>query len=367
VLSDSVSDITVVATERSLAVGLPKYLLRDIATRNRGYQATLDSLYLARTTEAVLRAREEFKGASDLIIRGLVNETQAERYRPGAAILRATAIGQFICIVVRGFVKQVHQREGAEVVLNYLKSGDAFGAVAVRSRDQLLRWEAATLTEILLVKVERLRALMQGDVHSKVHETIQPLSMAIKSRPDTMTDSIMQAHQLMVIDAKRCVDCDNCVDACARRHGDSRIDRSGSGKQIDHYQIPGSCYHCEDPVCLLCAVDGIVRDPTGEIRIIEDNCIGCGACAERCPYDNIRMVEKKPQPRNALSNYLPESWQRLLGMVKKDNSMPDYEKIAVKCDLCAGHDDGPACVRSCPTGAAQRVNPSTFFAKCSSQ
>ena len=36
------------------------------------------------------------------------------------------------------------------------------------------------------------------------------------------------------------------------------------------------------------------------------------------------------------------------------------KKIAIKCDLCAGYDN-QACVQACPTGAAVRINPTTFF------
>jgi Fe-S-cluster-containing hydrogenase component 2 len=33
------------------------------------------------------------------------------------------------------------------------------------------------------------------------------------------------------------------------------------------------------------------------------------------------------------------------------------EKKAVKCDMCKDISGGPACVRSCPTGAAIRISP----------
>jgi Fe-S-cluster-containing hydrogenase component 2 len=36
-------------------------------------------------------------------------------------------------------------------------------------------------------------------------------------------------------------------------------------------------------------------------------------------------------------------------------------KKAIKCDMCAGIDGGPACVRACPTGAAIRVSPEEFL------
>jgi Fe-S-cluster-containing hydrogenase component 2 len=35
-------------------------------------------------------------------------------------------------------------------------------------------------------------------------------------------------------------------------------------------------------------------------------------------------------------------------------------KKAVKCDACVGIDGGPACVRSCPTGAALRIGPEQY-------
>ena len=36
-------------------------------------------------------------------------------------------------------------------------------------------------------------------------------------------------------------------------------------------------------------------------------------------------------------------------------------KKAIKCDMCAGVDGGPACVSACPTGAAIRVAPEEFL------
>jgi Fe-S-cluster-containing hydrogenase component 2 len=45
------------------------------------------------------------------------------------------------------------------------------------------------------------------------------------------------------------------------------------------------------------------------------------------------------------------------------NSDPGVEKPkkAIKCDMCAGIEGGPSCVRACPTGAAIRVAPDEFL------
>jgi len=40
---------------------------------------------------------------------------------------------------------------------------------------------------------------------------------------------------------------------------------------------------------------------------------------------------------------------------------PDVKKKAVKCDLCMNLKGGPACVRSCPTGAGIRMSPEKLF------
>ncbi len=41
---------------------------------------------------------------------------------------------------------------------------------------------------------------------------------------------------------------------------------------------------------MLCSRAGIARRPNGEVYITE-SCIGCGICAERCPYGAISIVD----------------------------------------------------------------------------
>mgnify|MGYP000529393071 CR=1 FL=1 len=102
-----------------------------------------------------------------------------------------------------------------------------------------------------------------------------------------MEAGLASGREVLVIDQTRCTSCGNCIDACGRRHGYSRLQLRGI--QVDTYMFPTACRHCSDPACLMCSVNGIVRLPSGEIKIVPDNCIGCGSCAERCPYGNISM------------------------------------------------------------------------------
>ena len=100
--------------------------------------------------------------------------------------------------------------------------------------------------------------------------------------------------------------------------------------------------------------------PSGEIKIVDENCIGCGACAQRCPYGNISMhaiAKKKQGLWFNLLDLLSTSPRRQESLAALD---PAARQIAVKCDLCSGYSDY-ACVSACPVGAAFRVDPVAAF------
>lgn len=140
---------------------------------------------------------------------------------------------------------------------------------------------------------------------------------------------------------------------------------------------------------MLCSRAGIARMPSGEVYIT-DSCIGCGICAERCPYDNISIVsleQDHPAQQDTWQRFTTifrkglgkERGKKILPMVGSTpltdlhaspgplDAQQPYDafgemrkKLAIKCDLCAGYDN-QACVQACPTGAAIRVQPGTFF------
>ena len=100
--------------------------------------------------------------------------------------------------------------------------------------------------------------------------------------------------------------------------------------------------------------------PNGEV-FIADNCIGCGNCERNCPYGVIHMSYKPPKKPGLLQWLL---FGRGSGPGEAPYDAHDHAagevKKAVKCDMCKGVDGGPACVRSCPTGAAIRISPEEF-------
>jgi NADPH-dependent 2,4-dienoyl-CoA reductase/sulfur reductase-like enzyme/pSer/pThr/pTyr-binding forkhead associated (FHA) protein/Fe-S-cluster-containing dehydrogenase component/CRP-like cAMP-binding protein len=329
-VADEICERVACAAGPATMIGLPRALVSQFVRRSPALREALTSK--AADWDLFHRVPDLARlDAADR--RVLESEAELALAAPGES-LRAFGAAEQGAYVLRGFVAELAEA-GGETVRAYHRSG---ARIRLGAKDQPVRYRAKTACEILLLPAQieaRLQPATTGSIS---------LSMA----------ALPSGKRIMAIDVSRCVDCNNCVDACGRRHGHSRLDRHTQGVQIGANHIPSACYHCEDPKCLLCDTGGIIREPTGEIRIVEENCIGCGSCASRCPYDNIKMVSReKPAATGALSS--------LLQLLHLADPTPMVEAkpgslLAVKCDLCVGFDDGPACVRACPTGAAQRIS-----------
>ena len=105
-----------------------------------------------------------------------------------------------------------------------------------------------------------------------------------------------------------------------------------------------------------CPPDAIHRAANGEVYI-EDTCIGCGNCERNCPYGVIQMGVASDEKPSLLQWLLTGGGPEPGSEIKGKGSI----KKAVKCDMCGDREEGPACVQACPTGAAIRVGPESFF------
>lgn len=153
-------------------------------------------------------------------------------------------------------------------------------------------------------------------------------------------ERFINGTRAMLIDMNRCVRCDDCVRACASTHGGNpRFVRHG--KTHANAMVANACMHCIDPVCMIgCPTGAIHRSVAGPVVINDDTCIGCGVCANSCPYDNIRLVEIRDT--------------KGLPVLDPESQTPIFK--ATKCDLCHTQLGGPACVRACPHDALRRVD-----------
>jgi NAD-dependent dihydropyrimidine dehydrogenase PreA subunit len=95
-------------------------------------------------------------------------------------------------------------------------------------------------------------ARAQGMQAAPAKASAQMGTMALPLSWDVLVaQGVAQGREVLVVDQSRCTYCNNCMDACERRHGASRLQLRGV--QVENLMFPSACRHCEDPVCLLCA------------------------------------------------------------------------------------------------------------------
>jgi CRP-like cAMP-binding protein/Fe-S-cluster-containing dehydrogenase component len=329
----------------------------DIMQRNKNFRAELDRSYRQRALDSHLRAVPIFAELTDEFIDGLRERVELLRFTPGQVICRQGEAADSFYLVRIGFVKVSQTHPGGEMILAYLSRGDYFGETG------LLKGDVRTATCAALDHVEVVRisaddfAKMNAEfpqVRQKLEATEQQraqmnrdrLSMVSSTPLDSfLKQGLMEAQSLLLLDLDSCTRCDACVRACADAHdGVTRLVREGL--RFDHYLVATSCRQCLDPLCMVgCPVGSIRRRNSLEV-IIEDWCIGCGLCADNCPYGNINM-----HPFNVFAD-VPGAAGKKIATVKQK---------ATSCDLCSEFAE-PSCVYACPHDAAHRVDPRQFFA-----
>ena len=329
----------------------------DIMQRNKTFRARLDQSYRQRALDSHLRAVPVFAELTDEFIAGLRERVELLRFTPGQVICRQGESADSFYLVRIGFVKVSQTHAGGEMVLAYLSRGEYFGETALLE-DTVRSATCTALDHVEVVRIsaedfasmtrqfpgvrQKLEQVGQERVQMN-HETL----VMINSTPleSFLKQGLMEAQSLLLLDLDACTRCDACVKACADAHdGVTRLVREGL--RFDHYLVATSCRQCLDPLCMVgCPVGSIRRRNSLEV-IIEDWCIGCGLCAENCPYGNINM-----HPFNVFTD--------VPGMPGQKKAM--VKQKATSCDLCSDFAE-PSCVYACPHDAAHRVNPRKFFA-----
>jgi len=135
-----------------------------------------------------------------------------------------------------------------------------------------------------------------------------------------------------ILDLDLCINCGACQVACKEAH---RLDAGVFFRRVDLISTASgvrplslSCIHCETCAAAeQCPAEVFSKAPDGSVQLSRERCIGCGLCAENCPYGAIALLK---------------------------------DEKAAKCDACYQRRmDGkePFCVSACRTGALQLLSP----------
>jgi len=330
--------------------------MRQMKKKSPALNDHIDKIYRKRSLHAQLASTPLLRGAPVELYNQLAEKVAFVSCAPGEVICREGEPADALYLVRSGFLKISKSVGTGDVVLTYLSKGMTFGEVELLV-DGLDGWQSTTTSVGYseLVKIDRGDFLKISEGHSPIPARLW--ENAVTKIKDTgsgelklgrselidfsLAKGLVQGNSILVIDLNTCTRCDDCVQACAETHG-GRPRFVREGEKFDNFLVARSCYHCEDPVCLIgCPTGAIRRANVGDVVEIDDNlCIGCGNCAQKCPYDAIIMHETGT------------SWP--------DDALPEYlsgrdRKVASKCDLCHTSSAGPACVNNCPHGCVFRV------------
>ena len=109
------------------------------------------------------------------------------------------------------------------------------------------------------------------------------------------------AKRLSVKDIHRCVGCQCCMFACARRSGkgglaeSSIFVRSAGGMESGFAVVV--CRACSDPPCVrVCPTNALLVREGGGVIFETTLCIGCTNCVDTCPFGAIFWNSEQEKP-----------------------------------------------------------------------
>ena len=342
-----------------------KQMLKLLASVN-SVKRSLDEVFILRALQTSI-----FPDVNRSFLETLVKSAKMKNFKKGDVLFKEGDIGDALYVVRKGSVKIARaNRKGVDVAQTYIPAGNYVGEMALLKEEPMPRSatvSAAVACETIGIEKADFQNLLKQNADARTRilriaeeRKIENVTTNWNEESGSLLDFMMKegltdAENVLLIDSDLCVSCDNCESACAATHnGYSRLDRKG-GKSLASIQVPVSCRHCENPLCMTdCPPDALTRMSNGEV-VIRDSCIGCGNCVGNCPYGVIQLVYDY--------KYTGFSLLSMLGLGKKEKGPAK----AAKCDMCRELDGGPACVRACPTGAAMRVNASKLVQIVSSK
>ena len=174
-------------------------------------------------------------------------------------------------------------------------------------------------------------------------------------------------NRFILADSTKCIGCRTCEVACVVSHQQNQDCSGVSATRFaprirvvknDELSTATLCRQCEDAPCaVVCPVNAIQR-VDGAVQLNESLCVSCKLCGIACPFGAIEFSGSRPLdiPANANTRLAPPAPPAPARVSSLLDWVPGVRAIAVKCDLCHFDEQGPACVRTCPTKALLLVD-----------
>ncbi len=400
-LSGSPRTATVTALEDGELLEIRRNVL-DRLMRLPNHREKFERAYRDRALDHVLPSIDLFKNLKPEVQKEIIKFIREKitflRVRPGQTLFRQGDSADNMYLVRRGHVRIGVRRFEREARVMAFGPGAIIGEIGLlgfSSEDAMMSTEAAD--QAIREALERcggdLASAIPAGQRSATCSALGDLELAKMSRRDFLeiinrfpmirerlvTDSLMrlrsntrgtplldeyikqglyEGQSILTLDLDLCTRCDECTKGCVQQHGThtngvpvTRLLRDGL--RFGNFVIATSCRSCTEAHCMVgCPVDAIHRGRHRQI-VIEDHCIGCGLCADNCPYGSIFIVENQ----NKISSVPDPEDPRKMVTVAQDR--------AVTCDLCDAEGSHskptPRCVAACPHEAASRKTGEELF------
>ena len=270
---------TVRAEEDCVIIEMLRNVL-DIMLRNETLRVQLDSRYRKRALEDHLRSVPLLATLGHDFVDRLRDRVELLRFTKNELICVQGDIADHFYLVRTGFVKVTESHPGGDLVLAYLGKGGYFGEIGLLAGGRRTATVTA-LDHVELVSIPRddfqemlelfpdIRRNLEAVAEDRVQQNRRHMA-ATTSVPlqDFLSQGLMEANSLLLLDLEKCTRCDACVRACADAHdGVTRLIREGlrlpelSGRDLLP-AVPRSSLHGGLPG----RIDPATRNPGGRHR-----------------------------------------------------------------------------------------------------
>jgi CRP-like cAMP-binding protein/Fe-S-cluster-containing hydrogenase component 2 len=332
--------------------------------------AALRRAYIRRLAETTLAAVPLFSQMLPFERLALVELLKPVHVARSELVIRQGQVGEALYIIEAGQLA-VEQDERA---IAALAEGDFFGEMALLgATTHRASVRALTPVDLLELPAAEFHRLIEQrpDIAAQIHTTVARRNQHNaelrhdESRAHKMAVAVhkglVRGRYLLVRTPSLCPpNCRLCEEACATRHGTTRLHIDGV--VVDELDVVDTCRQCSvGAECVEACPEQALQWSENGALIVNDRCTGCGACVEACPYD---AIVREPLRHQGVQWPLSAFWRRATDSLRPtpviplDATRPTHR--AAKCDLCYGHSD-KACLSACPTGALRLVPVEELF------